>query len=204
MKFLTINIKYIQEILYSENTEGDTLGEALNKLIKLSRYGGFCAKALMILVAVGMIIMAALLVAVLIDPGLLDWVVTTGMTYDVPIDDIDVPAVATVIIVAVLIIGGLVIAMLYYIGRMLTNIHENNTPFTDDSARCLVAIAVLTVISTLVIPALDFALQTAIGTAYYQSYTISVFPLFVALLLYFLSLVFKHGAELQRESDETL
>jgi hypothetical protein len=31
-----------------------------------------------------------------------------------------------------------------------------------------------------------------------------VFPLFVALIMYILSLVFKHGAELQRESDHTL
>jgi len=43
-----------------------------------------------------------------------------------------------------------------------------------------------------------------VGSAYYQSYGFGTFPLFVAIILYFLSLVFKHGAELQREADQTL
>jgi hypothetical protein len=181
-----------------------TLGESLNKLIGISKYGALISKILLIVAAIGIAVAVIALTVIAVNPDLVIDLITVSEPLGVPIEDIDIAKVAAVLIPCILIIGALVIAMLYFIGRLFSNICNDKTPFTDDNSKCLVFIAILTVICTLVIPAVDFTVQWVIDSALYQSYGFGVFPLFVALMLYCLSLVFKHGAELQKEADQTL
>ena len=177
----------------------------MTKLTKISRYGEVFAKILMILLAIAMIVMVIMLVAVAFNTEILtEALEEVGTTFDIPAEDLNVMAIATMLTVCVLVVGALGIAILYFVNRMFENICKNNTPFTKDNARYLVVIATLIIVCTIAVPILDFGLQRVLDTAYYPSYGFGLMPLFVAFLLYFLSLVFKHGAELQKESDETL
>ena len=179
------------------------MSEALNKLTKVSRFVGSVTTVLMVALTVAMIVAVVAIIAVALNPDIVNSVIEyAGNTIN--IDDIDTTAAAAILLATVLVLMPLMIAIMYFVRRMFNNIHENNTPFTDDNAKCLVNIALLTVACTIAAPILDYALQTVIDTASYQAYSFSAFPLLVALLLYFLSLVFKYGAELQKESNETL
>ncbi|MCL2712648.1 MAG: DUF2975 domain-containing protein [Methanomassiliicoccaceae archaeon] len=181
------------------------MSETLNRLTTISKYGGIGANVLMILMIIAAVAAVIALAAVAVNADLIiDLVERYGGVWDLPISKDRLAPVAAALIPCVIIILSLIIAILYFVARLLTNIHENNTPFTDENADTLVKIAILTLICTIVIPILDFAIQRMIDSGYYQSYGFGLFPLFVAGLLYLLSLVFKHGAELQKEADETL
>ena len=181
------------------------MSESLNRLVKLSKWGAIIAKVLMILTVVCMIILTICLIYIAANADLVINAVADGtLIINIPIETIDIPAAATVIILCVLVMGVIGVVLLYYTGRLFKNIYDNRTPFTDDNARSLIIMAVLIVICTIAAPIFDFALQRIIDGVYLQTLGFGAPPLFVALILYVLSLVFKHGAELQRESDHTL
>ena len=176
----------------------------MNKLTNISRFAAFGAKILMVLAAIIMTISVILMVFAAVDPDLVTVAVTTAGINNVNLDDIDVRAVAVVTSVGILAMGLLGMAALYYTDRLFTNIYKNNTPFTSDNARCLEMLAILTVIFTVAMIIFDVSMLQVLDAEYYQSFGVGIFPLFLALLIYLLSLVFKHGATLQKESDETL
>ena len=181
------------------------MSESLDRLIRISRWGEVITKVLMIIMVIGIVAGTVALVYIAVNPDFIITAVSDGaLILNVPIEDIDISAVAWALILGLLVLGVLVTALLYFTGRLFGNIYDNKTPFTDDNARILMIMAILIVVCTIATPILDFAVQNIIDATYYQSYGFGVFPLFVALILYVLSLVFKHGAELQRESDHTL
>jgi hypothetical protein len=182
------------------------LSEALSKLTKISKYGGIFAKVLMAILVIGVVAGTVFFIAVALDASFLNEIIEEIVT-ETGISRGELSTAAAILTVCLLVIGALWIAILYHVDRLFTDIHRDNTPFTDDNARYLVIIAILVVVCAIVIPIMGYwaqTIDTAADSVYYQPYGFSILPLFVALLLYFLSLVFKYGAKLQKESDETL
>ena len=184
----------------------DTLSEDLSKLTKISKIGAIFARILMAVTIICTIVATVLLVVIYLNPDIITDIVNAagGKINNIPIEDIDIKAVASVFAVSVMVLGPLGFTVLYFVNQMFTNIYRNNTPFTEDNARCLEIIAVLLVIYTIITAIFDGVMQWVIDIPFYQSYGVGISPLLVAVLLYFLALVFRHGAALQKQSDETL
>jgi len=180
------------------------MNEALSKLTRISRLGALFAKGMMVIIVLGTVVAVAILIAVYIDPNIVADITAPADIYNVPVEDIDMAALAKVLSVGMLVLGIVGFRMMYYIYQLFDNIHKNNTPFTDDNAKYLQRIAVLMIVSTIILPIIDGVMQRVVNVEYYSQLGFGGFPILVALLLFFLSLVFKYGATLQKESDETL
>jgi len=174
----------------------DTLSETLNRLNRLSGYAGVASKiimAILIIVIIGAVVAIA---AVALDNSMIieemaKEAVTKG----------DVQAAALNAIAAAC--AGL--AIMYYVNRLFTNIHKNNALFTDDNVRDLRTIALLLVAAAIVITTVGvltivFLLDTTDIVVGFNPLSM----LLTAFIVYIVSLIFSHGTELQKQSDETL
>jgi len=94
--------------------------------------------------------------------------------------------------------------VLYYANRFFTNVYKNNTPFLEENVLCLNRIAILMVIGAIALPIISGAAVYVLDVGYDMVVNFDLFVLFAALFVYFLALIFKHGVELQKESDSTL
>jgi len=99
------------------------------------------------------------------------------------------------------------LVVLFYVRRILICIKKNNTPFTDEIIRSLTIITGAIFICVIAAAATNLLFPSVFSTL---SDMISLYDLVIpfglsmALLLTFLTYVFKYGTELQKESDETL
>jgi hypothetical protein len=168
--------------------------ETLNKLNKLSLWGGLLTKIAMILLILGAVFLLILMVVTALNPDVLIDILDNEMAKD----DILVVCAAGL---AVLAIGLLI---LYCLDRILDNIREAGTPFTDENVKGLRRIAVLVLIAAIAVPVIGFILVKITDAGSNVMIEFNPFLLFVAVLVYFVSLIFKYGVALQKESDETL
>lgn len=171
------------------------MSETLNKLNKISWFVSILAKVCMVLLAIGIVALTAMAVVVSLSDALLaeisDFVGRTIVSGQV-----------LGVFIAAILAAALGIVTLYYIDRFFSNIHKSNTPFSDESVRYMEIIAVLLLISTIAIPAISALLAYAFDSEVFMQF--NLIPLFAAFIVYFMSLVFRYGASLQKESDETL
>ncbi|MDR0334614.1 MAG: DUF2975 domain-containing protein [Methanomassiliicoccaceae archaeon] len=174
------------------------MSDTLNKLNRLSGYAEVLSKIIMVvlvIVIVGACIVLALTYADLsaIEGILEEWEV---MPADNEIRAVALNAIAMCAI-------GLVI--MYYVHRLFTNIHKSNALFTDANVEDLRTIAILLLIAAVVLTAV-----VSLTTFYLLDTTDIVvgfnplMMLMTALIIYMVSLIFRYGTELQRQSDETL
>ena len=172
------------------------MSETLNKLNKISEIAGLIAKICMVLLTLGIAAAVILICVVGLDPNFL----TNLSESEVTITN------GQILTAGVTLFFGAVIGMviLYYLDRLFTNIHKNNTPFTDENVKSLKTIAILLVIFTIVVPAVSALTAYALDAGYDWTMQFNVISLFAAFIVYFLSLIFQHGTALQKESDETL
>jgi len=153
----------------------DNMNDALEKLNKVSRWMGYGAIVIMAIAVIIMVTFVGLAIAVAVNPDL----------FTPYFNDETVTTGMMLAACGAGIIGGaLIFIAFYYVHRFSANACKNNTPFTNDNVRYLRIIAILTVVCAVI--------------------TLNPFMLLVSFLIYFVSLVFKYGTELQKESDETL
>ncbi len=95
------------------------------------------------------------------------------------------------------------VAIIYLLDRMIKDIRDGGTPFTEDSARALKLMATVSIACAAAVVA-----EQAVGILLLEpsGYNVNVplIPVGGALILYALALIFGYGAKLQKESDETL
>ncbi|MDR1691078.1 MAG: DUF2975 domain-containing protein [Candidatus Methanoplasma sp.] len=96
----------------------------------------------------------------------------------------------------------LLFAIMYCLNRLFTNICKSGLPFTKENADYLSIIAVLIVVYALGLPLLAWVAALTFANSGHVYF--DLFLLFIAFLVYVISLVFKYGTVLQKESDETL
>ena len=170
------------------------MSNTLNKLSKISRYAEMITIAMMVLLVIGITALLVLGAAVILNPSLLA---------EMASGDLSDGQIRTVLVTAVcaLILG---FVTLYYIYRLFKSIHVNNTPFMDESVKCLERIAIMVIICTIVLPIITYAAVHLLNGSQEQVFEFNPFSLFIAFMFYFLSLIFKYGVALQKESDATL
>jgi len=169
----------------------------LSKLNKISYFVSLLSKIFLTILILMIIIVVAVGIGVTLNADFFSQVIEdTGSSYTVShIQEMSVTAVVGFALGAIVV---------YYVGRLFSNIHRTNTPFTDDSVKFLEMIAILMVVGAFVIPIVSYATSFALEAEYNQSVGVNLFAVFAAFLIYFMSLVFKYGAMLQKESDEML
>jgi len=92
--------------------------------------------------------------------------------------------------------------MMLFMDRLFTNIRRSYTPFTLENAKVLKHAAVALLFSVVSMPFIFVILASLLNQRYQISIELLLFVL--SLIVYCISLVFRYGALLQKESDETL
>jgi len=167
--------------------------------MKISELAELLARIFMYLLVAVIILAVVLTVLVALNPDLIPFVAENVEGAEV-VTNGDFLAMS-----AACVTGGVIgVVTLYYVRSLFLKIHKSGTPFTDESAETLVLIAKLVVVGTIALPVITAVSSYAFGVWPNHAMDFNPFMLFVAFLLYFLSLIFKHGTALQRESDEML
>jgi len=171
------------------------MSNALNKLNRLSGYAGLFAKIIMVVLVIAVAAGCALLALTLIDPDIL--------TDNIP--ELTSVGYAQATALNIMIGATILFVIMYFINRLFVNIHRNNAIFTEENVGDLKMIAllilILAIVMTVTVSLTAFFLLSA------EDIVVGFSPLamlLTAFIVYVLSLIFSHGADLQRESDETL
>jgi hypothetical protein len=170
------------------------MSAALTRLNKISEIVGLIVKIIMILIVVAMVGVCLAAIAIAVFP-------------DIQLDiapELTVAVNAAVFATMVIVLLVIIFAILYYIDRLFTGITKNNTPFTDDSVENLRMIAILMVVTAVAAPIMGGILVYFFDFSGATVFGFDPLILFVAFLIYIISLVFSHGTALQKESDVTL
>lgn len=107
--------------------------------------------------------------------------------------------------VFVLLLVALIIKQLVYILKSV----ENDTPFEEENAGRIFAIARLLGLSAFLIPAFEFIpAKVLLDLIEVQNitlnYSVNIYLILAAFLMFILSGIFKYGSYLQKEYDETI
>lgn len=112
------------------------------------------------------------------------------------------------LIVCLIIAGVLIIFILYEVSRITKNIINFETPFVSQNAICLKKCSVLTILYSL-LPNMIGSIAAKLSlSAFGKSGDINIYycegSIFLAIIIFFISAIFKYGCELQEEVDEIL
>ncbi|MCL2318120.1 MAG: DUF2975 domain-containing protein [Methanomassiliicoccaceae archaeon] len=170
------------------------MSETLDKLTKISRIVAVVTKIFMIICVIALIAVIVMVIQVAINPDLFSNIADFPFTSN------------QLIAMGITSISGFVLGVivLFHAHRFFTNVYKNNTPFLEDNVLCLNWIAKLMVIGAIALPIISAVVSYALDVGYETVVNFDLFVVFAALFVYFLALIFKHGVELQRASDETL
>ena len=173
------------------------MSESLDTLKKSSRLMGVGVTILMIIFAIAVALLVFLMIFEILYPSFTLHV--AGYVYENAVSGqvLTRQAVAVSNYVFVLIV-------LYYVRRLFMSTYKNNTPFANEGVNSLAYIAAALFAFTLAVPAISILASYAFGVWPDQIMDLNPYLLFAAVLSGFLFLIFRYGAELQTESDETL
>lgn len=91
--------------------------------------------------------------------------------------------------------------------RLFKNMRDNYTPFTMENAELFKKLAIIMIVASIVPPIIGQSIGSSVASmmdvAYEGSYG-SGFSLIAVLIMFFISVVFRYGCQLQQEVDETL
>lgn len=97
------------------------------------------------------------------------------------------------------------LAMLIYARRLFKNVSRSHTPFDEENVTNLNYMGHALLVFAIGLPALNYVLIWAFSPdAPAMEGFGNLVLIVVAIVFYCMSLIFRHGAALQRESDETL
>ena len=175
----------------------EILSDTLNRLHKISGYAAVATKIIM--VALVIVIISAAVMLAMVSAGSFDLIIEELAEEEVTTKQIQAAALNAIAASAA------VLVILYHIDRLFTNIHKRNALFTDDNVRDLRIIALLLAVAAVIITTVSvitiyFLLDTTDIVVGFNPLTM----LLAAFIVYIMSLIFSHGTELQRQSDETL
>jgi undecaprenyl pyrophosphate phosphatase UppP len=95
------------------------------------------------------------------------------------------------------------LVIMFFVQRLFTNIHASDAVFTDGNAKDLRSLAIMIVVAAVVMMIVT-GITYLIDPSPIINGSSTLMFLLLAFIVYILSLIFQHGAELQRQSDETL
>ena len=100
--------------------------------------------------------------------------------------------------------AGVMSAILFVASFIFKDMSRGATPFTTKNANRLRVISLLLIALSIVIPPLKMLLTMIFFTSVKAYFSINAGQIVFAIMFFCLALIFEYGAELQRESDETL
>jgi len=103
-----------------------------------------------------------------------------------------------------LIGSGIMAAILFVMSFIFKDISREGAPFTKKNSNRIRMISILLITQTLVIPPLQFLAAKLLSPVTNVLVSINLGSILVAATFFCLALIFEYGAELQRQSDETL
>jgi hypothetical protein len=176
------------------------MSDALNKLNRISRFASVIAKIVMVITVIAIIAMTAVLVITAVHSGLLVNPDLWSAAEEAPMTIGQIQAAALTGIVTATVI----LVIMYYIDRIFTETHKNNTPFLNENVRFLKIIAILVFVAAFV-PVINATATYFLenGTGIVVGFN-PLILLLMAFVIYGISIVFSYGVTLQKESDETL
>jgi hypothetical protein len=173
------------------------------KIVKSSKIMAIVLKAVCILLIIGLVVPIATIIWIQVDPNA-DINPVNGGFYSItgmPMESTGevIAEMCTIILMAAFMLAIFIIAY-----SMFRTIIKDAVPFTRTNAKSIKKISVLLFIYSIVVP--------IARTGFYRTFAPSIdyrgsFDetfLLLALIFYFISIVFDYGAELQRQSDELL
>lgn len=111
---------------------------------------------------------------------------------------------AEIVSVQSLLSSGISGLLVFYCHLLFKNIAREGTPFIDANVHLLISIGIISLVRALAVPLVLTIIFAATGTESIFTSGFSGIGIIVALFVFALSLVFKYGAELQKEADTTL
>lgn len=105
---------------------------------------------------------------------------------------------------AVIVSSVLMLRLFFIAYRVFSKISKDSTPFSQFSVFSLKKIGKLMILYSFLVPLLRFIFYSAFSPATDNMSFLNVEYAMLALIFFFLTIIFQYGAELQRQSDETL
>jgi hypothetical protein len=171
------------------------MSEALNKLNRISKIVAIVAMIGMVaMVIVAVCAAVALIVSALYPDAVLDAIAFDGET---------TLGYFQVICAGLIAASIIIFAVLFYVRHLFVGITKNNTPFTDECVKDLRMVAGLILVYAIALPVIGSVASYLLDTAN-DLFIFSGSAFFLALMVYFIYLIFSYGTELQKESDATL
>jgi hypothetical protein len=165
----------------------------LRKLGQISHYASIAVWIVLILSLISILVSLALIVLIVINyPPMMEMLMNLRTTKENALYNYS----STVVISMVSLI------MMLFMDRIFTNIRRSYTPFTLENAKVLKDAAVVLLLSAALMPLIFVILASLLDQRYQINIELLLFVL--SLIVYCISLVFRYGALLQKESDETL
>jgi hypothetical protein len=165
----------------------------LKKLGEISHYASIAVWTVLALSLISMAVSLTMIVLIGINyPPMMDMLMHMRTTKENALYNYS----STVVISMVSLI------MMLFMDRLFTNIRRSYTPFTFENAKVLKYAALVLLLSAILMPLIFVILASLLNQRYQISIEILLFVL--SLIVYCISLVFRYGAVLQKESDETL
>lgn len=170
------------------------MSDTLNRLNKLSFYVSVIVKLLMVFVAI--VTIASLIVSIYIalNPDFVAEVFSPPDTYG------SIQAMLIIVIAG----GAVGFVILYVVNHLFMNIYRNHTPFMDENVKDLKYLSILVLVEALIVPIVGLTAAYTLDANLDTTLNFNIAFLFMAFLLYIVSLIFRYGTALQKESDETL
>lgn len=174
------------------------------KIQKSSRIMAVITKVLCILLSVGLLIPVSVLIWVTAAPDT-DFNSVPGLGFYSPSGLLltsngeIISGMFTIIVSAIFIIYILIIAY-----RIFKSIGQFIIPFSQDNAKSLKKIAVILLIYSIIEPIAKAGFYGTFASEVQIQTSVNSLSVILALIFFFISVLFSYGAELQRQSDETL
>lgn len=104
----------------------------------------------------------------------------------------------------IIVSGVFVLCILLIANRIFHSIGKNFMPFSQENAKGLKKIAILLLIYSIVEPISKAGFYSYFSPQIQMQLSLNIVSIILALIFFFVSVVFAYGAELQRQFDETL
>ena len=175
---------------------------------KLSKVAYIITKVLQIVIYVAIGIMLASLIYMLAASTEQSIeIVTTGAVtvYSGIIADIDMGREETICLLSSSIVYAIIItATLHYLGAVFKSTCNEGSPFDPNNVKRLKRAAISIVLLSVIPAIVEVATESLMGTLGLISLHVDVVYIALAFFFFCLAYIFEYGAELQKQSDETL
>ena len=119
--------------------------------------------------------------------------------------DIDMGREATILVLSSSIVYAFIITVtLHYLGAVFKSTGNEGSPFDPENVKLLKKAAISIVLLSVIPIIVEVAVAVTLGTLRFNSMQVDVIYIALAFFFFCLAYIFEYGAELQKQSDETL